>query len=327
MKTTLRVSPRSAVSCLISCFGISTLLTSSALAQVNGPGPSPANLFDTVLSVPGDEAIVGGVNQSIGQVEGQTTQLNVTDRGTVGQSFTAFFGSEVNISGGTVGHAFEAFAGSEVNISGGALGDRFTTFSDSQVDLLGGEFRLNGADWSGDAISLNEGDVFTGTLADGSSFIFSYAVFDRLTNVTLSSSVLPAADLSPMVISSPINSGPSGLRADQVLTLQAGGSLRDYFAVVDATLNVAGGVVGDSVEAHNSIVNIGGGNFGDSFATSGSVVNITDGIVGLHFAARSGSTVNITGGTVGRNFAAGFGSEVNISGGEVGNNSDSPVAK
>ena len=92
--------------------------------------------------------------------------------GSVGISFEAGPFSEVNISGGTVGRAFEALGNSEVNISGGSVGHLFEASSTSNVELIGGEFQLNGTAFSGPTISLNFGDVFTGTLADGSAFIF-----------------------------------------------------------------------------------------------------------------------------------------------------------
>ena len=101
MNQALRVSLLSLVSCLC----ISALLMSPALAQVNGPGPSPSSLFDTVLNLPGDEAVITGVDgnanvdgESIGGVPGQTTQLNVSDGGNVGAFFDANSDSEVNIS-------------------------------------------------------------------------------------------------------------------------------------------------------------------------------------------------------------------------------------
>ena len=129
---------------------------------------------------------------------------------------------------------------------------------------------------------------------------------------------MPPLDLNPIVINAPVVGGPSGLRAGQTLTLQAGGSLGDDFAVVDATLNVEAGTVGDALEVLGSEVNISGATLGDSFdAFSGSEVNISGGTLGDNFDAFSGSEVNISGGTLGRNANAFSGSVVNISGGTV----------
>ena len=372
MNQTLRVSSLS----LINCLGILVLLVSPSLAQVNGPGPSSSSLFDTVVNLPGDEAIIsGGPGELVGLPLGQTTQLNVSNGGTVGDDFLALPGSEVNISGGAVGTLFDALPDSEVNISGGTVGGFFDanegsevsvsggtvglgflanngslvnisggTFSSrfeaeagsvvsisggsfgpefdvnagSDVELIGGEFRLNGVDFSGSTITLADNDIFTGTMSDGSTFIFSDAALDSLTNVTLTAADLPTANLSPIVVNAPIVSGPSGLRAGQTLTLQAGGSLRDNFAVVDATLNVEEGILGASAEAINSVVNISGGEVGFSFDAYGSVVNISGGEVGDFSSAFDGSVVNISGGELGVLFDANSGSEVNISGGFVG---------
>ena len=355
MNQTLRLSSLS----LVSCLGISVMLISPALAQVNGPGPSPSSAFDIVLNLPGDEAVITGaiVGESIGGTPGQTTQLNVSDGGEVGGGFFANSGGEVNIvggilggrffansgsevnisggfvdlgfdaasesvvniSGGTVSSSFIALSGSEVNISGGTVGNRFEAQAGSDVELIGGEFRLNGADFTGSAISLADEDVFTGTLADGSSFLFSTCNGDDLIDVTLTVAPLPPLDLNPIVINAPVVSGPSGLRTGQTLTLQAGGSLRDNFAVVNATLNVEAGIVGDETQVFDSVVNINGGTIGDSISVfSSSEVSISGGTVGNGFNALPGSEVNISGGTVGRSFNASSGSVVNISGGDVG---------
>ena len=221
----------------------------------------------------------------------------------------------MNISGGTLGGGFGALPGSEVTISGGTLGVGFNASPSSDVELVGGEFRLNGADFADGTISLAQGDNFTGTLADGSSFIFSRSS-DVLNDVTLTAADLPPIDSNPIVVNATAASGPSGLRAGQELTVVAGGVLGNNFAVVDATLNVEAGTLGDTVETSNSVANISGGNVGSGFrALSGSEVNISGGTVGRSFSAFFGSEVNISDGTVGENFDARFGSEVNISGG------------
>ena len=60
MNQVFRVSALSIVNCLATYVGILALLISPALAQVNGSGPSPASDFDTVLNLPGDEAVITG---------------------------------------------------------------------------------------------------------------------------------------------------------------------------------------------------------------------------------------------------------------------------
>ena len=360
---------------LATCLGVWICWISPALAQVNGSGPSPSSSFDSVLNLPGDEAIIAGDDfEGIGGVPEQTAQLNVSDGGVVGEGFVVVSGSEVNISGGSVGEGFVAFSNSEVNISRGFVGEGFRAFSSevnisggsvggdfnasrsvvnisggslgtvfnassgsevnisggsvgpvfrantgSDVELIGGEFRLNGANFDGGSISLSSGDVFTGTLADGSAFIFSELSIDNLVDVTLTPVSLPPLDTNPIIVDAPVVDGPSGLRAGQELTVVTGGSLGNNFAVVDAMLNNDAGTLGSGLEAYGSEVNINGGTVGQDFnAFSGSVVNISGGSVGNFFDAFSGSEVNISGGSVGNFFDAFSGSEVNISGGSVG---------
>ena len=273
---------------------------------------SGTDVYSSVVNISG--GTVGSFNVFSG------SEVSISG-GDIGSNFDVFSGSVVNISGGDVGSSFDAESGSVVNISGGTFGNGFTAESGSDVELIGGEFRLNGADFSDGTISLADGDVFSGTLADGSSFIFS--IFsDRLTDVTLTEASLPAPDLSPIVISAPEVSGPSGLRAGQTMTVAAGGSLGNFFAAVDATINVeADGGVGNFLEVSGSEVNISGGDVGAFFHAFDSEVNVTSGTVGDFFEARSGSVVNISGGTVGTrtgNLIDAFpGTVVNISGGTV----------
>lgn len=89
----MRVSRLSFVGRLASCLGISALLVSPALAQVNGLGPSPSELFDTVLNLPGDEGVdlpgsdgvvTSAGEESIGELPGEVIQLNVAEDGIVG---------------------------------------------------------------------------------------------------------------------------------------------------------------------------------------------------------------------------------------------------
>lgn len=130
---------------IFSCFAVSlttTLLSSTATAQVHGPGPSDPSLFDTVINLPDDQESIGG---SIGNSNGAqtpTTQLNVADGGNAGSRFEAGSGSEVNVSGGTVSGSFQA-SGSEVNISGGSFGDFFWAYPGSYVSISGGTMGEN----------------------------------------------------------------------------------------------------------------------------------------------------------------------------------------
>ena len=247
------------------------------------------------------------------------SEVNISG-GSVGRSSDANSGSVVNISGGLIGSGFDANRGSEVNISGGAIGADFQNANDSVVNLFGGEFRLNGSEFTGQTITLIEDDVFTGTLADGSSFIFATQVSDSLSGVRLNATALPEVNVPPVVIDSPITAGPWSLRSGETLTLVDGGMLRN-FAVVGGTLNVQGGTTSDVETAGGGVVNISGGDVRNDFTAFDSEVNISGGIVGFGFDANSGSVVNISGGIVASRFNANFGSEVNISGGAVGGDS------
>jgi len=148
----------------------------SLLISEIDPNISTSALFDTVINVPDDSNI--GLFVEIGDAFGTTTtQLNVSDGGSVGVGLTVFDGSEVNISGGTVDDFLIAVFGSEINISGGDVGDIFA-LDDSEINLFGSDFFLN--DLSLDefllldeafTISDREEDlILSGLLADGTPF-------------------------------------------------------------------------------------------------------------------------------------------------------------
>jgi len=306
------------------------LINAGVLSSLLITAPNAGAQFHTIINIPpdSDPGWIGsntklnltdpgwlGHSFQAGYPNGASTNVEVNiSGGNVGWNFAANGGSEVNISGGTVGNQFDALPGSEVNISGGTVGWGFKARSGSDVELIGGKFQLNGSAFSGSSVTLSSNDVFTGTLADGSVFIFSDQA-DSLNGVSLTHVSLPTLDTTPIVVDGSNPQGPNGLRAGQTLTLRDGGELGRNFAAVNARLNIEGGTVGHALETAGSMVNIYGGSVGDaSTAVSGSVVNISGGNVGDFFAAAPGSVVNIFGGTVGDGFVAVSGSEVNISG-------------
>ena len=266
----------------------------------------------------------GRVGYQFDAFNGSTVNIS---GGQVGDRFNAFGGSTINVSGGTFGNDFGAGFGSTVNISGGTFGRGFDA-RDGAVSISGGDFLLNGNTINDitSPFTLGFRDIFTGTLEDGSSFIFSTDVGDDLNGVNLIETSTPTLDPTPQIINSA--STLRSARAGETLTVQLGGALGDNFTVVGATLNVESGSVGSSVEVVNSEVNVSGGTVG-SFLTlpqrssftafSGSTINVSGGTVGSGFEAFSGSAVNISGGAVGNSFDANSGSTVNISGGSVGN--------
>ncbi len=212
-------------------------------------------------------------------------------------------GSVFNISGGTIGREFSGEGGSNVTFRGGTVGVDFAVRGDTEI--IGGEYQLNGVDFLGTSISLASGDVLTGTLEDGTPFVFSPLVSDLLENVKLTSTALPPSITSPMVIPGATSFRPAGLRGGESLTLRNGGTLGDNFAVVSAVLNVEGGVVGQGVEVVGGTVNVSGGEVGGSIPISN------------NFNAYAGSDINVSGGKITGALNAFRGSNVEITGGDL----------
>ncbi len=205
--------------------------------------------------------------------------------------FEAGSGSNVTISSGLFSPTFVADVGSNVAISGGSFATGFSAPTGANVGVSGGEFRLNGAPFAGSTVNLGATDVLSGTLADGSPFIFTPQMGDDLGGVTFTPVALPAIDTTPIVVTNA--SVADGLRQGQSLTLQSGGSLNRNFQTVGATLQIDGGTMGNGFEASESQVNIAGGQIGQFGSVYKSTVNISGGSIGTHFLAGNGSTVNI----------------------------------
>ncbi|MDB2687300.1 hypothetical protein N9Y42_08815 [Mariniblastus sp.] len=264
----------------------------------------------------GSEININGGSIDSGLSAFSGSEVNISG-GSVGRNFSARAGSIVNISGGNFDSGLSANSDSAVNISGGAIGRGFVVRSRSSVELIGGEFKLNGETYAGPSITIVTGDVLTATLADGSPFIFSGLLSDSHSgdlSLTLSSEPLPEASLVPMVVSTPIDTGPRGLRQGQSLTLRPGGILRSNSPIIGAMLNVEGGFVEDDLQSAGSIVNVSSGSIGrDFFAVAGSVVNISGGSVGDGLRSKDSSVVNISGGSAGF-IDATDGGVVNVSG-------------
>ena len=261
--------------------------------------------------------------------------------GAVGDIFDANSGSVVNVSGGAVGSGFDAFSGSEVNVSGGTFGRSFDAFLGSTVTFIGGEFLLNGEPPANPAsVTLSGADVLTGTLEDGSVFVFSTpGGLDNLSGVTLQQGALPANNVLPIVIDNALEVPPLGLRAGQSLTLR-GVELGRDFASVDATLVVEGGSIAVGTEVVNSKVTISDGEVASLIAFSGSEISLSRCDVGRLslfesnaeisggsldvLGVSSGSVVDFTGGTLGEVTDSTFtglgisnGGIFNVSGGSI----------
>ena len=202
--------------CLLGLLGLS-LFDSPLVGQVFDSGPSDSALFDTVINLPGDEAVItGDTGESIGG-PGQTTQLNLNDGGGIGFFFNANFGSEVNISGGTVDGFFTANDGSEVNISGGIVVSElnfggfdefrggFSALSGSKVNIFGNEFFINGLELDtlvpGQASTITDRNVtLSGLLADGEQFSFNLRPVSALGDTFETDATLTVTLVSPVIL-------------------------------------------------------------------------------------------------------------------------------
>ena len=294
---------------------------------VNGRSETPGQLNvsgGTVVHVTaqsGSEVVIS--DGLVGSLDAEAeSQVTITG-GTVGGGFfgiDAEGGAQVTISGGQVAGILEVTGNSDVTLSGGI----FSRVDASILTLIGGEFLLNGVVPTEPEVRVRNDDVLSGTLEDGSPFIFAAPAFDEIFSAKLVNVPLPAVDTAPMTLDNA--SAPSGLRDGQALTLVDGGELPLNFPVVGATLNIEGGAVTRGLEVANGQVNISGGSAasGDSASFVGSFtavadseVNISGGIVDGEIFTADGSEVNITGGVVER-VDIRKGGRVNLSSGVVG---------
>ena len=142
--------------------------------------------FNTVINLPtdpnlGDFVTIGDETALI------TTQLNVSDGGSVGFGLSVSNGSEVNINGGTVGLLLTALDGSVVNVSGGSVDDFFVGNFGSEINISGGDIgTLFGL--SGGEINLFGSDFFLNDLLLDDTLILdeAFTIFDRDEGLVLS---------------------------------------------------------------------------------------------------------------------------------------------
>lgn len=204
----------------------------------------------------------GTIDLSLELYEG--TQMNMTggtllggDTGVVVETGSAF-----HMSGGVLGPGVRVGNGAEFELTGGVVGGKFTANNSAIIRITGNEFRRNGTPYSGSSISLSSAETLTGTLADGTPFIFSMPAGDALSTVQLVQVTVPGAGPATQVINAANPVGPAGLRVGQTLTLQDGGNLGGLFSAVEGTLNIEGGTVGHGLEVYRGVVNISGGTIG-----------------------------------------------------------------
>ncbi len=235
-------------------------------------------------------------------------------------------GSSIDVEAGVLGNGSRALIGSSIAVSGGIIGRNFVADSTSTVTLNGGEFKLDGVPMGDTTLSLtpqtHPNAILTGTLADGSPFVFTPQSGDMIANLNLVTTPVAPASTTPIVVDGTKGGtpAPNGLRAGQSLILDDDGSLPDNFAAVDAHVRVNDGAVGADAEFVGSTLDIHAGVIGSCFhAYSGSTVNLHGGFIRDGFRVSSESEVNVYDGEIDQDFQAGLDSTVNIFGGEVYN--------
>lgn len=293
--------------------GVVTELRSAGRVQISS-GSVGFSFSASYASAGGHVEVSGGsIGSRFGANAGSTVDISGGD---VGAEFNAKLGSTVIVSGGSIGERFAAQSGSEVSISGGRFGRWFSARPGSHVTLSGGEFVVNGSEITDNFVTLAPSDVLSGTLEDGSVFVFSPLLGDSLSEVRLHSTAVPTYSSSPLTISTEY--ARSALRAGQSLTLIEGGQLRDRFFVVDATLNMLGGDAGDGLRIVDSSVKVAGGALGSGLSVLGaSELDVSAGSIGDNLAVYGGM-VNVSGGAIGDGLSGYGQSMLSISGGSVG---------
>ncbi len=262
--------------------------------------------------------ISGGYAGDFGWLKSGST-VNITG-GALGPMFDIDEGSTINLFDGELQHSSYIYGqlnmqGGELGVysgigsngsaimSGGRFGDHFKTTPDASLTLIGNSFMLDGVpvaglDTIGNTVDLNipEGSTLTGSLSDGSVFIISPTMEDKIADGTLT---LQAGTIPTQThYNVPSDPAPFGLLPGQSLTLAEGGSIVNCFAAVDATMNITGGVAGSYMEWLNSQVTISGGEVRSFTAMQGTHVDIQGGNV-TRATYQPGTSATISGGAVG----------------------------
>lgn len=189
-------------------------------AAIPAAGPS-------IVRVPGSAA-------PLGLRAGQTMVVDVG--GSVGDNFTADWGSVVRINDGLVGDRFEA-VGSFVNISGGQVGWGMTALYGTVANISGGSVGTLSS-LRGSVVNISGGEITNGVQADQQGIV-------RITGGRVDG-----------------NSSAYG-GAIQV----SGGTVSDLSAF-EGVLALSGGTIRGPVYAYQATVHVSGGNFGDGFTAN-----------------------------------------------------------
>ncbi len=318
-------------------FASGTAYLDSATVQIGGGDSIRLIVTDSDVTVLGDDPTVT-LSASTLEVTGGQPRVNARD----GSAVTVVGGEPVRVdldggSEGTVlGGAIEEFrleGGSVLKLRGGAASvTRFR--GDSTLNLLGGTVRsglgvesgrtlnVTGADFRLNGLAVGElpdglpvGGTFTGTLADGSVFVFDdFTDTIRAGSIHLIHTALPPPATDPIAVAAGV--GPLGLRPTETLTLVDGGTLPDGFSAAGATLNIDGGSASSHVELADTAGAITGGTIGPLRVYSGTTLDITGGTVIEWMRAYPGSAASISGGEIG-GYVVNYG-VLHASGGKVG---------
>ncbi len=202
--------------------------------------------------------------------------LNLDDGRMIGTRIEA--GGSANVTGGVSQNYFLVEPGGSATLSGGRF-DRFRAKAGSNVEISGGDFILNDVPIGSSTVTLTDTDVLTGTLGDGSPFIFS-PQRDRnvVEGVMLTSIGLPPVPMETIVIDGSSGIFDQGLRKGQSLVLEVGGEIEWNVSIVDASLRINGGRVYEHLALSRSHLTMTHGRIESNFRVySGSIVSICGG--------------------------------------------------
>jgi hypothetical protein len=196
-----------------------------------------------------------------------------------------------------------------------------------RLTLTGGDFRLNGQPVTALPAGLGAGDLFTGTLADGSVVIFSplagtfdLPLGDKIAADTLTLIEVPLPPPNPaLVIVGPGTPPPSGLRPGNSVVVEPGGHLPECFSAIGASITQNGGSIGEGLDLLDSTAICSAGTLGDEIRLQGSShLRVNGAAVGSHVIIGPGSRMTLQSGTAGDRIQLPAGARMEVSGGTAG---------
>jgi hypothetical protein len=284
---------------------------------------SGGSLGNTVRVEAADLQFTGGVVGDDLNLRGSPPVL--VNGARIGRRMTAEFGGHIKMMSGS-------FGGSLIKNQGrlewtGGRGGAMQTQGTGIVEITGGEFRLNGQPTSGLPGGLAPGDIFTGTISDGSVFVWSSVAGENDTpqgdaiapgTLVLHEVPLPPVSSTPMVVGTG-SSVPPGARRGSTIVVENGGSLPEYFSATGATLTLNGGSIGEGLEIHESLVTANTGTIGGDIRLLGKSRLVVNGSnVGNSVLIAPGSLVDLRSGSMAGGIEVLQGGQMRMSGGNCG---------